>query len=158
VGRVLLPGPRARPARGPGESRDLADLHPARGEVRDPARRGLVPHRGHGSDAGGGGRARARARRGRARHRADHLQRRGAPRGLRADVLSRRPHPLHHATQAPARRLVIDGAVATDDLTSVDALLARIASPGVLAGGGAAASLTAAAAAALVSMVAAVAA
>jgi len=45
-----------------------------------------------------------------------------------------------------------------DDPTTVDALLARIASPGVLAGGGAAAALTAAAAAALVSMVAAVAA
>jgi formiminotetrahydrofolate cyclodeaminase len=45
-----------------------------------------------------------------------------------------------------------------DDPTTVDALLARIASPGVLAGGGAAAALAAAAAAALVSMVAAVAA
>jgi formiminotetrahydrofolate cyclodeaminase len=46
----------------------------------------------------------------------------------------------------------------TDDPTSVDALLARIASPGVLAGGGAAAALTGAAAAALVAMVAGVAA
>ncbi len=50
------------------------------------------------------------------------------------------------------------GIAVADDPTSVDALLARIASPGVLAGGGAAAALTAAAAAALVSMVAAVAA
>ncbi len=44
------------------------------------------------------------------------------------------------------------------DPTSVDALLARLASPGVLAGGGAAAALTGAAAAALVQMVAGVAA
>jgi formiminotetrahydrofolate cyclodeaminase len=44
------------------------------------------------------------------------------------------------------------------DPTGVDALLARIASPGVLAGGGAAAALTGAAAAALVTMVASVAA
>jgi formiminotetrahydrofolate cyclodeaminase len=50
------------------------------------------------------------------------------------------------------------GAAVADDPTSVDALLARIASPGVLAGGGAAVALTGAAAAALVSMVAAVAA
>jgi methenyltetrahydrofolate cyclohydrolase len=52
----------------------------------------------------------------------------------------------------------VTGIAVADDPTSVDALLARIASPGVLAGGGAAAALTAAAAAALVSMVAAVAA